>query len=132
MASRWEISGLDDYLEFLQKASVDINLVSREGLAEAGRMLQSAMVSRCPSDKLKPYIKIHTPSAEGDWNYVAVGYIRDLAYTPADIAKAANAVEFGSVHNAPMAHIRPAVRAMRAAVNNLLAAKLKAAGLVDA
>jgi hypothetical protein len=41
-------------------------------------------------------------------------------------------VEFGSVHNAPMAHIRPAVRAMRSAVNNLLAAKLKAAGLVDA
>ena len=94
-------------------------------------MLQSAMVSRCPSDKLKPYIKIFTPSVEGDYNYVAVGYVRDPAYTPKEIAIIANSVEFGSVHNAPMPHIRPAVRALRSAVNSRIAAKLKAAGYVD-
>lgn len=131
MRAGWELTGLDEYISALQKAGKDVNTVSRAGLAEAGYMLKNAMVSRCPTDKLRPYIKIFTPSAEGDWNYVAVGYVRDLSYTPADIAVAANSVEFGSVHNAPMPHIRPAVSAMRSAVNNLLAAKLKAAGLVD-
>jgi hypothetical protein len=131
MKLKWELTGLDDYYNALQAAGKNINTVSREGLAEAGRMLQSAMVARCPSDKLKPYIKIYTPSVEGTYNYVAVGYVHDLAYTPADIAVAANSVEFGSVHNAPMPHIRPAVSAMRSAVNNLIAAKLKAAGLID-
>lgn len=131
MKSRWEISGLEDYMRFIEQAGKDVNTISRSGLAEAGNMLKNAMISRCPSDKLKPYIKIFTPSAEGDYNYVAVGYVRDLAYTPAEIAVAANSVEFGSVHNAPMPHIRPAVSAMRSAVNKLLAARLKAAGLVD-
>jgi hypothetical protein len=131
MKSKWEISGLEDYMMFIEQAGKNVNTVSREGLAQAGQMLQSAMISRCPTDKLKPYIKIFTPSAEGDYNYVAVGYVRDIAYTPKEIAVLANSVEFGSVHNPPMSHIRSAVSSMRSSVNKLLAAKLKAAGLVD-
>lgn len=127
----WQVTGLDDYFTALEEAAKDINTVSREALAEAGQMLKSEMVSRCPSRQLKPYIQIHTPSAEGDFNYVAVGYVRDLSYTPADIAILANVIEFGSVHNAPMPHIRPAVRALRGRVNSLIGERLKAAGLVD-
>ena len=119
---------MDDYFTAIEKAGKEINPVARAALAEVGVMLQADMISRCPSDKLKPYIKVFTPSKEGDFNYLMVGYIRD---TPKEIAIAANSVEFGSVHNAPMPHIRPAIRSMRAKVNAHIVAKLKAAGLVD-
>ena len=94
-------------------------------------MLKSEMIRRCSSQTLTPYIQVYTPTKEGDFNYVAVGYVRDLSYTPAEIAILANVIEFGSVRTAAKPHIRPAVRAMRARVNNHIAAKLKAAGLVD-
>jgi hypothetical protein len=126
----WQFD-FSEFADALEKASVNVNTVSRSALADVGPVLQSAMQAACPSDKLRPYIKIHTPSAEGDYNYVAVGYVRDLSYTPADIAVAANSVEFGSVHNAPMPHIRPAVRRLRTFVNKHIALKLQAAGLVD-
>jgi hypothetical protein len=127
----WELKGLDDYFETLEKAEVNINVVSREGLAEAGKMLQAEMQIGCRVDKLLPYIKIFTPTREGNYNYVAVGFVHDLAFTPKWAAILANVIEFGSVHNEPMPFIRPAVRRMRSQVNALIAAKLKAATLVD-
>lgn len=130
MKAGWEFD-FSEYAETLERAGADVNKVSRKALADSGQMLQAAMAAACPSDKLRPYIKIHTPSAEGDYNYVAVGYVRDLAYTPADIAVAANSVEFGSVHNPPMPHIRPAVSRLRKTINQLIASRLAAAGYVD-
>lgn len=131
MKATWELTGFEEYIAKLAGATDGINQVSRQALAESGKILQAAIVARCPSEKLKPYIKIHTPSGAGDYNYVAVGYVRDIAYTPKEIAVAANSVEFGSVHNAPMPHVRPAVGALRATVKNLIASRLKAAGYVD-
>lgn len=131
MKATWELTGFEEYIAKLEGATDGINQVSREALAEAGKILQVAIQARCPSDKLKPFIKIFTPSGKGDYNYVAVGYVRDLAYTPKEIAVAANSVEFGSVHNAPMPHVRPAVSALRAAVKNLIVNRLKAAGYLD-
>lgn len=130
MKAGWQFD-FSEYRDAIEQAGTDMNDVSRDALSDVGEVLQSAMINACPSDKLRPYIQIHTPTAEGDYNYIAVGYVRDLSYTPAEIAKAAMAVEFGSVHNAPMPHIRPAVRALRSYVNKEIAARLKAAGLVD-
>lgn len=131
MKSTMEFEGLDEYLAALEKAGQDVNLVSRDALAELGPMIQAEMIRKCPTQKLAPYINIFTPSREGDYNYVAVGYIRDIKYTPREAAILANVVEFGSVHNGPMPHIRPVVRAFRSRVNKHIAARLQAAGLVD-
>jgi hypothetical protein len=131
MKAQMEFQGFEDYFKALEDANVNINTVSRSALAEVGPMLQAEMERRCPTDKLKPFIKIYTPTREGDYNYIAVGFVRDLAYTPAWAAVAANSVEFGSVHNAPMPFVRPAVKALKSRVNASIAAKLKAAGLVD-
>jgi HK97 gp10 family phage protein len=131
MRSSFQVTGIEEYIETLEKASKDVNKVSREALADAGKDLLAAMRSRCRVDKLLPYIQIFTPSVEGDFNYVAVGFIHDLAYTPKETAILANVIEFGSVHNAAMPFIRPAVSAVRASVNRLIAARLKAATLID-
>jgi hypothetical protein len=130
MKAGWEID-FSLYEDALAEAGANVNAVSREALAESAQILQAAMEAACPSEKLRPYIKIFTPQGEGDYNYVAIGYVRDLAYTPPEIAVAANSVEFGSVHNAPMPHIRPVVRRLRKSVNELIAGRLKAAGYVD-
>ena len=130
MKAGWEFD-FSLYADALEHASADVNKVSREALADAGQILQSAMQAACPSDKLRPFIKVFTPSGEGDFNYKAIGYVRDLAYTPKEIAIAANSVEFGSVHNAPMPHIRPTVSRLRNYVKKHIAAKLKAAGYID-
>ncbi|MCZ2076686.1 MAG: hypothetical protein LC130_17035 [Bryobacterales bacterium] len=130
MKAGWQID-FSEYADALERASVDVNQVSREALAEAASVLQAAMVAACPTAKLRPYIKVFTPSAEGDYNYVAVGYVRDAAYTPAEIAILANSVEFGTTHSPPLPHIRPAVRKLRAAVKGLIANRLIAAGYVD-
>ena len=50
MKSKWEISGLEDYMAFLEKAGKDVNTISRSGLAEAGNMLKNAMVDGLPTD----------------------------------------------------------------------------------
>ena len=96
-------------------------------------MFRAAMVARVPVDSgnLRDHIKIFTPSAEGDYNYVAVGIIRHLDYTDRETAIQAISVEFGSVRMAAHPFIRPAVRATRAPVERLIRERLKAAELVD-
>jgi nitric oxide synthase oxygenase domain/subunit len=120
-----------EYENAIQQVHDGVNKVSREALDDIASVVQSAMKSACPSDKLRPFIKVFTPSGEGDFNYKAIGYVRDAAYTPKEIAVAANSVEFGSVHNAPMPHIRPTVSRLRNYVKQHIAAKLKAAGYID-
>lgn len=133
MKSKFEVTGLEAYLDVLQKAEVDINLVSRAALKEVGEMFRSAMVARVPVDtgNLRDHIRIFTPSAEGNYNYVAVGIIRDASFTDRETAIQANVVEFGSVNMAARPFIRPAVRAKRAAAQRLIRERLKAASLVD-
>lgn len=130
MKAGWQFD-FEEYRDAIEQAGKDVNVVSRQALAEVGDVLVSAMQAACPSDKLRPYIQLYTPTREGDFNYVAAGYVRDLSYTPKEIAIAANSVEFGSVHNAPMPHIRPAVRKLRGYVNQTIADRLRAAGLVE-
>lgn len=137
MKASLTITGMDDYFSALEKAEKDINTVSREALAEVGAMLQSEMIGRVPSgkgintEKLKSVIKIKTPTVEGNYNYVFVGVIHDLAYTDAGMAIHANIVEFGSVHTQAHPFIRPAVSSKRGAVRSRVQARLRMTGLID-
>lgn len=133
MKSKFEIKGLEEYLQTLEKAGVDINLVSRGALKECGELLQSAMKSRVPVDtgNLQDHIRIKTPTVEGDYNYVFVGIIHDAAYTDAKTAIQANAVEYGSTRMNAKPFVRPAINASRSRVNNIVKERLKNAGLVD-
>ena len=133
MKSKFEIKGTEAYLEALQKAGRDIDLVSRGALKEAGEILKADMISRVPIDtgNLMRHIKIFTPSREGHFNYIVVGIIHDLDYTDERTAIQANAIEFGSVHAAAQPFIRPAIRAKRAAIMRLIRERLQAAKLVD-
>jgi HK97 gp10 family phage protein len=137
MKSNFEVTGLEAYLEALQKAGKDVDLVARAALAEAGTQLQSEMIRRVPvktgihTQNLKDHIKIFTPAGEGHYNYVAVGFIRDARYTDKETMIQANSVEFGTPHSEALPFIRPAVRAKKASLLNLMRERLKAAGLVD-
>ena len=133
MKSSFNVSGLENYLEVLQNAEKDINLVAREALGEAAQIIQSAMLSRVPFDtgNLKNHIKIKTPSREGNYNYVEIGIIHDAAFTDKKTAIYARVIEFGSATVAARPYIRPAISSKRAAVTNLIRERLKKAGLVD-
>ena len=134
MKSKFEVKGLEDYLEVLQKTGQDINIVSRSALQEAAQILKSAMISRVPvgeTKNLRDHILIFTPSAEGDFNYVIVGIIMDIGYTDAKTAIYANSVEFGSVHAGARPYIRPAIRSTKSAITRLIRDRLKAASLID-
>ena len=127
------LTGLDDYLDALQRADKDINQVARAALAEVGGILQSAMIDRVPVDSgnLRDHIKIKTPTKEGDFNYVEVGIIHDVNYTDKQTAIQAIAVEFGSVKMKAQPFVRPAIASSKNVVNNLVRDRLKCAGLVD-
>ena len=138
MKSKFEITGVEAYLEVLQKAGRDIDLVSRAALHEAASdILQPDMIARVPhktgihSDNIRAHIKIFSPSKEGHFNYVEVGVIQSLDYTDAETARQVVAVEFGTTHSAAEPFLRPAVRAKRTQVMNLIRARLQGAGLVD-
>ncbi len=133
MKSAFEITGLEEYLDALQRAGEDINKISREALAEASEILVAEMKARVPIDtgNLLEHIKIKVPSGEGNYNYREIGIIYDPAFTDRETSIQARAVEFGSVHAAAQPFIRPAIRAKRAAIIKLIREHLRRAGLVD-
>jgi hypothetical protein len=135
MKSNFVTSGIDTYLDVLQRAGKDIDLVSRQALAEVGVILQEAMTSRAEGS-LKELIKIKTPSGEGHYNYLAVGVLHDLSYTSKEEMVKALSVEFGHINangtfTPAHPYIRPGISSVRARCNNLIKERLKAAGLVD-
>lgn len=137
MKSSFEVSGMEAYLDALQKAGKDIDLVSRAALREAGEILQAEMIRRVPvktgrkTRNLIEHIRIFTPSGEGHYNYVFVGIIHKRLYTDKATAIQANAVEYGSVHNPAMSFVRSTIRAKKAAIVRLIREHLQAARLVD-
>ncbi len=137
MKSTFNVSGMEVYIENLMKAGKDVDLVAREVLAEVAKDMHSEMLSKCPTDSLLEYIRIHTPTSEGHYNYVNVGILYGLEYTPGDVMRKANAIEYGHIKRngkgnvAPIPFIRPAVIKGRAKLNQLAEQKFKAAGLAD-
>lgn len=133
MRASLQLKGLADYLDALQRAGEDINQVSREALGEVGPILQSEMRRDVPYDEgdLHDTIQIHTPSGEGDYNYILVGIIHDAAYTTRENAIKARVFEFGSKSIAARPFIRPAIARNKRLVNDLIYKRLKAKGLVD-
>jgi hypothetical protein len=136
MKSSMRFSGLDTYIEELQKAGKDIDLVSRDALHEIAEELQTTMFSKCPTNDLLPYIRIRTPSGEGHFNYVNVGILYDADLTPADVMRKAIAIEFGHIavngtHVSAMPFIRPSISTMKSRALGIAKMHLSAAQLID-
>jgi HK97 gp10 family phage protein len=133
MKSAFEITGFEEYYEVLTKASVDVNLISREALAEASEILLADMQARVPVDtgNLREHLRIHVPSGEGDFNYREIGILHHRFFTDKKTAIYARVVEFGSIYVGARSYIRAAIRAKRAQILNLFYQRLKARGLVD-
>jgi HK97 gp10 family phage protein len=115
----------------LTKAGADVNKVAREALAEASEVLLAEMQARCQSRELKAILAIKVPSGEGDYNYREIGILYDLAHTSKRQAIKARVIEFGSTRMAARPFIRPAIRAKRTQVMNIIRDRLRAAALVD-
>lgn len=137
MKTTFQINGINEYIEFLDKKASEIDIVARSALAEIGEILKADMQARVTvisgehSQNIIDHLAIKTPSGEGHYNYIQVGIIHDKAFTDAETAKQAVAVEFGSVHNAAMPFVRPAIYANRDRVMSIIRSKLQAAGMVD-
>jgi HK97 gp10 family phage protein len=133
MKSAFQITGFEEYAEKLVRAGLKINQVSRDALDEASKIILAEMQSRVPVDtgNLLNHLTIKTPTREGDYNYREIGIIYDLAYTDKKTSIQARTVEFGSVHMAARPFIRPAIRAVRSEVVNLIKSRLAEAGMVD-
>ena len=133
MNSKLEITGLDDYFALLQQKEMDINKVARAALDEAAPLIQTEMQKRVAVDEggLRDHIMIYTPSGEGDFNYRFIGVISKKIFTDKRTAIKAIVNEFGSKHMAAHPYIRPAIRAARLQVQNIIKEHLQRAGMVD-
>lgn len=84
--------GFDAYLDVLVKAGQDIDVVCEKCLDVGSDVLVSGMERRAPTERIKREIRKTTIMKDGNKRYVYVGVLRG---TPADIARMANAWEFG-------------------------------------
>lgn len=137
MKATFELTGFDEYIESLIKAGHDVDLIARDALSEAAQDLQSALINAVPdvqgvnAEALREHINIRTPSGEGHYNYINVGFLHDIEYTPKGINIHARIVEFGSVWTPPHPFIRRTVAAFKNHFLQVAKSKLAAAGLVD-
>lgn len=133
MKTAFQMTGLEDYLDSLQRAGEDIDKISREALKEASEILVADMKRRVPVDtwNLFNHITIKVPSAPGHYNYREIGIIYDLAYTDKKTSIQARAVEFGSIHMKAHPFIRPAISANRSRILEIFRRSLKSKGLID-
>lgn len=133
MKTAFQMTGLEDYLDALQRAGEDIDKISREALAEASEILVADMKARVPVDtgNLLSHITIKVPTAAGHYNYREIGIIYDLAYTDKKTSIQARAVEFGSIHMAARPFIRPAIRANKTRILEIFRRSLQSKGLID-
>lgn len=133
MKTAFQITGLEDYLDTLQRAGEDIDKISREALAEASEILVADMKARVPVDtgNLLSHITIKVPTASGHYNYREIGIIYDIGYTDKKTSIQARAVEFGSIRMAAQPFIRPAIRANKTRIMDLFRRSLQSKGLID-
>lgn len=108
---KFVLNGVAAYLEDLAKLVDDIDAVADEVLLEAGKVIQADMQNLVPVDtgNLYDHIKINGPHQNGNFHYVEVGVIHDLAFTDADTAIYGNVIEYGSARVMAQPYIRPAL-----------------------
>jgi HK97 gp10 family phage protein len=106
--TRFEIKGVDEYLEKLRKAGQDIDAVADRALAAGGEILAEGMRRRVPKDthNLEKHIGVTAPAADGNVHYVEVGVLE----ADADTARYGNVQEFGAATTPAQPYIRPTIK----------------------
>jgi hypothetical protein len=99
-------------MEELSQAADDIDAIAREGLFETALNMQEEMQNSVPilTGRLWDHILIDGPHSDGNYHFVEVGIIHNLAFTPKDVAIQANVIEFGSSRQAAQPFLRPVFR----------------------
>ncbi len=111
------LKGLDEYLENLARAGMDVDAAASRALMEGARVIQDKMIEMVPVDtgNLQEHIKIKGPVQEGNYIYVEIGIIHDRDYTDDETARYANSVEYGNSSMAAQPFIRPAIDTSKSA-----------------
>ena len=129
--AKLQLKGLEDYLEAIQQAGLDIDAASQRALRKGGAVLEAEMDRLVPVDlgNLKANIEIVGPFQEGNFSYVDVGVI----HADAETAIYGNVQEYGSPskHINAQPYIRPAIDGKASAVKRAIRDSLKAEGMVD-
>lgn len=131
MRAKLELKGLDEYLEALAKAEIDIDAAVQRAVVKGGEIIEREMVRLVPKDErnLEAHINIDGPHQDGNFNYIEVGVVNADANT----AIYGNVQEFGSPSKNIKAqpYIRPSIDGKRRAFWNEVKASLKAEGFVE-
>jgi len=106
------LEGFDEYLDVLQKAGQDIDLVAEQCLDAGGNVLVAGMQARAPYGVIKQAIRKTVVMADGNKRYLYLGVLRG---TDAETARIAAVWEFGGRSSPspknPKRHPRPGIRA---------------------
>ena len=129
--ARFELKGLDEYLEAIQQAGQDIDAAAKRALSAGAEILQAEMDILVPKDEgnLQDHIVIVGPFQDGNLNYVEVGVVN----ADAETAIYGNVQEYGSPSKniKPQSYIRAAVDRKKSAVKKAIRESLKSEGFVD-
>jgi HK97 gp10 family phage protein len=137
---RFNLTGLNEYLEAIAQAGLDIDAAAQRALMKGAEVLQEGMLGLVPvgsaargdphPGNLMRHIQIKGPLQDGNFSYAEVGVIHDLAFTDADTAAYGNVLEYGSTRQAAQPYIRPAIQGKKAAVLAAMKESLKREGML--
>jgi len=126
-----KLTGMEQYLEALQKAGADIDAAAQRALVAGGAILEAEMDALVPVEtgNLKGQIVLDGPHQDGNYNFVLVGVV----HADAETAIYGNVQEYGSPSkNIPaQSYIRAAVDRKAAAARKAIRESFKAEGLAD-
>ena len=128
--AKFDLKGMDEYLEQIQQAGLDIDAAAQRALEKGGSILEKEMERLVPKDErnLEANIEIDGPHQEGNFSYVEVGVVN----ADAEIVIYGNVQEYGSPSKNIKAqpYIRPSIDGKRNAVMKEVRESLKAEGMV--
>ena len=129
--AKLELRGLEQYLEAIQQAGLDIDAAAQRALEKGGAILETEMERLVPKDEhnLEANIVLVGPFQDGNFSYVEVGVVN----ADDETAIYGNVQEYGSPSKNIRAqpYIRPSIDGKRSAVNKVIRESLKSEGFVD-
>ncbi len=102
---KFDLKGLDEYLEAIAKAGRDVDAAADKALLAAAEIIQDGMLAEIEAQglidthNLENHIRIKGPIVDGNFHQVEVGVIHDIAFTDANTARYGNAQEYGYVQD---------------------------------
>jgi HK97 gp10 family phage protein len=137
---RFDLKGLDEYLEAIAKAGLDIDAAAQRAILKGAEVLQDGMLGLVPvgdaakgdphPGNLMRHIQVKGPLQDGNYSYAEVGVIHDLSFTDADTAAYGNVLEYGSTRQAAQPYIRPAIQGKKSAVLRTMKESLQSEGML--